>query len=65
LDRPTLDSLDRKFTVAQLRKVSAFHQTLDAGFDDFLDDRLNDSFTVRHLNSSIELNLWQDESAYQ
>ena len=48
LDRPSLQSLDRKLSVAQLGEIATLHETLHTGLDDFFNHRLNDRFAVHN-----------------
>jgi hypothetical protein len=38
----------REFPLAQLGEITTVHEALDAGFDDFFDNRLNDGPTIHN-----------------
>ena len=52
LDRPSLQSPDRKLSVSQLGEIATLHETLYTGLDNFFNHRLNDCFAVHKLAPS-------------
>src|SRR5262249_37316610 len=54
LDCPSLQSLDRKSSITQLREIATLHKTMYAGLNDLLNHRLNNCFAV-HNSSFIAL----------
>ena len=55
LDRPSLQSPDRKLSLAQLGEIATLHETLYTGLNDFFNHRLNDCFAVHKLAPSFAL----------
>src|SRR4029453_11207443 len=52
LDGPSLQSPDRKLSIAQLGEIATLHETLYTGLDDFFNHRLNDCFAIHKLAPS-------------